>query len=126
MKITPLKEAIETRLQERYPGTDPDDFFKKWGAQPFGNDNDTECHITINDDQSITIALSTQTHPKDSAQEVRNGVTITYLSWNDYACAPDENPIIHYDTEKTVTNINQIVPTIETLYTKINKLRFDR
>lgn len=29
MKITPLKEAVETRLQERYPGTDPDDFFTK-------------------------------------------------------------------------------------------------
>ena len=27
MKITPLKEAIKTRLQERYPGTDPDEFF---------------------------------------------------------------------------------------------------
>ena len=79
MKITPLKEAIKIRLQERYPGTDPDDFFTKYGAQPFGSDNDTECHITINDDQSITIALSTQTHP-DDAQEIRNGVTITYQS----------------------------------------------
>ena len=37
MKITPLKEAIKTRLQERYPGTDPDDFFTKWGAQPLSN-----------------------------------------------------------------------------------------
>ena len=42
MKITPLKETIKTRLQERYPGTDPDDFFTKYGARPFGSDNDTE------------------------------------------------------------------------------------
>lgn len=124
MKITPLKEAIKTRLQERYPETDPDDFFKKWGAQPFGNDNDTECFLTINDDQSITVALSTQTHP-DEAQEIRNGVTITYQSWNDYLYQPDENPIITYDTEKTVTNIDQIIPTIKALYKKINRLRFD-
>lgn len=121
-----LKEEIKSQLQKRYPGTHPNDFFTKWGAQPFNDDIDTNCYIIINDNQSITVALSTKTHPEDSAQEVRNGVTITYLSWNDYACAPDENPIIHYDTEKTVTNINKIVPTIETLYTKINKLRFDR
>lgn len=121
-----LKEEIKSQLQKRYPGTHPNDFFTKWGAQPFNDDIDTNCYIIINDNQSITVALSTKTHPEDSAQEVRNGVTITYLSWNDYACAPDENPIIHYDTEKTVTNINQIVPTIEALYTKINKLRFDR
>ena len=121
-----LKEEIKSQLQKRYPGTHPNDFFTKWGAQPFNDDIDTNCYIIINDNQSITVALSTKTHPEDSAQEVRNGVTITYLSWNDYACEPDENPIIHYDTEKTVTNINQIVPTIEALYTKINKLRFDR
>lgn len=121
-----LKEEIKSQLQKRYPGTHPNDFFTKWSAQPFNDDIDTNCYIIINDNQSITVALSTKTHPEDSAQEVRNGVTITYLSWNDYACAPDENPIIHYDTEKTVTNINQIVPTIEALYTKINKLRFDR
>lgn len=121
-----LKEEIKSQLQKRYPGTHPNDFFTKWGAQPFNDDIDTNCYIIINDNQSITVALSTKTHPEDSAQKVRNGVTITYLSWNDYACAPDENPIIHYDTEKTVTNINQIVPTIEALYTKINKLRFDR
>ena len=121
-----LKEEIKSQLQKRYPGTHPNDFFTKWGAQPFNDDIDTNCYIIINDNQSITVALSTKTHPEDSAQEVRNGVTITYLSWNDYACAPDENPIIHYDTEKTVTNINQIVPTIEALYTKINKLHFDR
>lgn len=121
-----LKEEIKSQLQKRYPGTHPNDFFTKWGAQPFNDDTDTNCYIIINDNQSITVALSTKTHPEDSAQEVRNGVTITYLSWNDYACAPDENPIIHYGTEKTVTNINQIVPTIEALYTKINKLRFDR
>ena len=121
-----LKEEIKSQLQKRYPGTHPNDFFTKWGAQPFNDDTDTNCYIIINDNQSITVALSTKTHPEDSAQEVRNGVTITYLSWNDYACAPDENPIIHYDTEKTVTNINQIVPTIEALYTKINRLRFDR
>ena len=121
-----LKEEIKSQLQKRYPRTHPNDFFTKWGAQPFNDDTDTNCYIIINDNQSITVALSTKTHPEDSAQEVRNGVTITYLSWNDYACAPDENPIIHYDTEKTVTNINQIVPTIEALYTKINKLRFDR
>lgn len=121
-----LKEEIKSQLQKRYPGTHPNDFFTKWGAQPFNDDIDTNCYIIINDNQSITVALSTKTHPEDSAQEVRDGVTITYLSWNDYACAPDENPIIHYDTEKTVTNINQIVPTIEALYTKINKLRFDR
>lgn len=121
-----LKEEIKSQFQKRYPGTHPNDFFTKWGAQPFNDDIDTNCYIIINDNQSITVALSTKTHPEDSAQEVRNGVTITYLSWNDYACAPDENPIIHYDTEKTVTNINQIVPTIEALYTKINKLRFDR
>lgn len=121
-----LKEEIKSQLQKRYPGTHPNDFFTKWGAQPFNDDIDTNCYIIINDNQSITVALSTKTHPEDSAQEVRNGVTITYLSWNDYACAPDENPIIHYDTKKTVTNINQIVPTIEALYTKINKLRFDR
>lgn len=121
-----LKEEIKSQLQKRYPETHPIDFFTKWGTQPFNDDTDTNCYIIINDNQSITVALSTKTHPEDSAQEVRNGVTITYLSWNDYACAPDENPIIHYDTEKTVTNINQIVPTIEALYTKINKLRFDR
>ena len=121
-----LKENIEEILQKHYPGTHPNDFFTKWGAQPFNDDTDTNCYIIINDNQSITVALSTKTHPEDSAQEVRNGVTITYLSWNDYACSPDENPIIHYDAEKTVTNINQIVPTIEALYTKINRLRFDR
>lgn len=124
MKITPLKEAIKTHLQDRYPGTDPDDFFTKWGAQPFGSDNDTTCSITINDDQSITIALSTQTHP-DDAQKIRNGVTITYQSWNDYLCQPDESPIITYDTEKTVADIDQIIPTIKALYKKINRLRFD-
>ena len=124
MKITPLKEAIKTRLQERYPGTDPDEFFTKYGAQPFADDIDTECRITINDNQTITIALSTQTRP-DDAQEIRNGVTITYQSWNDYLCQPDESPIITYDTEKTVTNINQVIPTIEALYEKINCLRFD-
>jgi len=125
MKITPLKEAIKTRLQERYPGTDPDDFFTKWGAQPFNDDNDTDCFITINDNQSITVALSTKTHPEDNAQEIRNGVTITYLSWNDYACTPDESPIITYNTEKTIIDIDQVIPTIETLYEKINCLRFD-
>ena len=88
-----LKEAIKTHLQERYPGTNPNDFFKKWGARPFESDNDTECHITINDDQSITIALSTKTHPNE-AQEIKNGVTITYYSWNDYLCQPDESPIV--------------------------------
>lgn len=124
MKITPLKETIKTRLQERYPGTDPDDFFTKYGARPFGSDNDTECFVIINDDQSITIALSTQTHP-DDAQEIRNGVTITYQSWNDYLCQPDESPVITYDTEKTVTDIDQVIPTIEALYEKINCLRFD-
>lgn len=124
MKITPLKEAIKTRLQERYPGTDPDDFFTKWGAQPFRNDNDTECHITINDDQSITIALSTATHP-NNAQEIRNDVIITYSSSSDYLYQPNKRPIINYDTEKTVTNINQVIPTIEALYKKINCLRFD-
>lgn len=124
MKITPLKEAIKTRLQERYPGTDPDEFFTKYGAQPFADDIDTECRITINDNQTITIALSTQTRP-DDAQEIRNGVTIAYQSWNDYLCQPDESPIITYDTEKTVTNINQVIPTIEALYEKINCLRFD-
>lgn len=55
----------------------------------------------------------------------RNGVIITYQSWNDYLCQPDGNPIITYDTEKTVTNINQVIPTIEALYEKINCLRFD-
>ena len=75
-----LKEKIKEILQKRYPGTHPNDFFTKWGAQPFSDDTDTDCFITINDDQSITVALSTKTHPEDSAQEVRNGVTITYLS----------------------------------------------
>lgn len=126
MKIIPLKEEIKTRLQKHYPETHPNDFFTKWGAQPFNDDTDTNCYIVINDDRTITVALSTKTHPEDNAQEIRNGVTITYLSWNDYACTPDENPIIHYDTEKTVTTIEQIIPTIETLYKKINNLRFDR
>lgn len=121
-----LKEDIKEILQKRYPGTHPNDFFTKRGAQPFSNDNDTTCIITINNNQSITIALSTKTHPKDTAQEIRDGVIITYRYWNDYACAPDENPIIHYDTEKTVTDIEQVIPTIEALYKKINALRFDR
>lgn len=120
-----LKEEIKSQLQKRYPGTHPNDFFTKWGAQPFNDDTDTNCYIIINDNQSITVALSTKTHPEDSAQEVRNGVTITYLSWNDYACAPDENPIITYDTEKTITDIDQVIPTIKALYKKINRLRFD-
>lgn len=124
MKITPLKEAIKTQLKEHYSNVYPDEFFTKYGAQPFADDIDTECHITINDNQSITIVLSTQTHP-DNAQEVRNGVTITYQSWNDYLCQPDENPIITYDTEKTVTDIDQVIPTIKALYKKINRLRFD-
>ena len=124
MKIIPLKETIKTRLQEHYPGTNPNDFFTKCGARPFGSDDDTTCSIAINDDQSITIALSTQTHP-DKAQEIRNGVTITYQSWNDYLCQPDESPIITYDTEKTVTDIDQVIPTIKALYKKINCLRFD-
>lgn len=120
-----LKEEIKSQLQKRYPETHPNDFFTKWGAQPFNDDTDTNCYIIINDNQSITVALSTKTHPEDSAQEVRNGVTITYLSWNDYACAPDENPIITYDTEKTITDIDQVIPTIKALYKKINRLRFD-
>lgn len=120
-----LKEEIKSQLQKRYPGTHPNDFFTKWGAQPFNDDTDTNCYIIINDNQSITVALSTKTHPEDSAQEVRNGVTITYLSWNDYACAPDENPIITYDTEKTITDIDQVIPTIKALYKKINRLHFD-
>ena len=121
-----LKENIKEILQKRYPGTHPDDFFTKWGAQPFSDDTDTDCHIIINDNQSITVALSTKTHPEDSAQEIRNGVTITYRYWNDYLRQLEENPIIHYDTEKTVTDIEQIIPTIKALYKKINKLRFDR
>ena len=124
MKITPLKEAIKTQLKEHYSNVYPDKFFTKYGAQPFADDIDTECHITINDDQSITIALSTQTHP-DEAQEIRNGITITYQSGNDYLCQPDESPIITYDTEKTVTDIDQVIPTIKALYKKINRLRFD-
>ena len=124
MKITPLNEAIKTRLQERYPGTDPDEFFTKYGAQPFADDIDTECRITINDNQTITIALSTATHP-NNAQEIRNDVIITYSSSSDYLYQPNKRPIINYDTEKTVTNINQVIPTIEALYEKINCLRFD-
>lgn len=124
MKITPLKEAIKTRLQERYPGTDPDEFFTKYGAQPFADDIDTECRITINDNQTITIALSTATHP-NNAQEIKNDVIITYSSSSDYLYQPNKRPIINYDTEKTVTNINQVIPTIEALYEKINCLRFD-
>lgn len=80
MKIMTLKEEIKSQLQKHYPGTHPNDFFTKWGAQPFNDDTDTNCYIIINDNQSITVALSTKTHPEDSAQEVRNGVTITYLS----------------------------------------------
>ena len=124
MKITPLNEAIKTRLQERYPGTDPDEFFTKYGAQPFADDIDTECRITINDNQTITIALSTATHP-NNAQEIRNDVIITYSSSSDYLYQPNKRPIINYDTEKTVTNINQVIPTIKALYKKINRLRFD-
>ena len=124
MKITPLKEAIKTQLKERYPRTDPDDFFTKWGTQPFGSDNDTECFITINDDQSITIALSTATHP-NNAQEIRNDVIITYSSSSDYLYQPNKRPIINYDTEKTVTDLDQVIPTIKALYEKINRLRFD-
>lgn len=30
-----------------------------------------------------------------------------------------------YDTEKTVTDIDQVIPTIKALYKKINRLRFD-
>lgn len=119
-----LKEEIKSQLQKRYPGTHPNDFFTEWGAQPFNDDIDTNCYIIINDNQSITIALSTQTHP-DEAQEIRNGVTITYQSWNNYLCQPDENPIITYDTEKTVTDLDQVISTIKALYKKINRLRFD-
>ena len=124
MKIISLKEAIKTHLQERYPETDPNEFFTKYGAQPFADDIDTECRITINDNQTITIALSTTTHP-NNAQETRNDVVITYSSSNDYLCQPNKRPIINYDTEKTVTNIGQVIPTIEVLYEKINCLRFD-
>ena len=67
-----LKEEIKSQLQKRYPGTHPNDFFTKWGAQPFNDDIDTNCYIIINDNQSITVALSTKTHPEDSAQEVRS------------------------------------------------------
>lgn len=54
MKITPLKEAIKTQLKEHYSNVYPDESFTKYGAQPFADDIDTECHITINDNQSIT------------------------------------------------------------------------
>ena len=82
------------------------------------------CHITINNDQNITISISVITRP-DNAQETRKGITVTYLSWNDYAQCPDEDPVIRYDVKKTITDVNRVVVTIENLYNKINSLRFD-
>lgn len=121
-----LEEDIKAYLQKHYPKTNPDHFFNyEWRARPFKDDLNTTCCIGINDDQSILIVLSTETQPKEKAHEIKNGVTITYCSWNDYLCRIDEEPVIYYDTEKTVTDINQIVPTIEALYKKINALRLD-
>lgn len=117
-----LKEAIKKQLQKYYPKTNPDSFFNDPNKPTFGDNQ--YCHIAINDDQSITITLTIETRP-DNAQEIRKGITITYLSWNDYAQCPDEDPVIRYNGKKTVTDPAQIVPTIEALYKKINALRFD-
>ena len=119
-----LKETIKKQLQKHYPNKDPEDFFNDPQNGPTFGDNQY-CHITINDNHTITVTLSIETRPGENAQEIRKGITITYLSWNDYAQNADEDPVIRYTAKKTIKDPTQIVPTIETFYNKIDSLRFD-